>query len=226
MLRKVPRRKRRGSTCVIAGLAGLALASAAAAQSSGWAADPRSPSAERCASALEQKIRAEHPHTDRVVTIGGSLIEWSATRDGDAGLAGDGRMLRGETWDDFEFTCWFDRSGGVARLDWSGPYHDGQPVRGGHRRQRVDPAPLDPRDATARACLDAVSAEIHRDHPRTGRVEAHRAELGRWERPNGEDVVRGGGRFEGARGGWHEITFQCGFDPGGRRVGNAWYELD
>jgi hypothetical protein len=215
---------------VAAALGGLALAPAGAqigAQVGGWAADPRSSAVQRCEQALEQRIRSEHPHTDRVITLGGSLVEWPASRASEAGVAGDGKMLRGQSWDDFEFTCWYDgRSGGVSRVEWSGPYHDGQPVRGAHRRQRFDPTPIDVRDATARACLDAVGAEIRREHPRTGRLEAHRGELGSWQRPNGEVVVRGRGRFEGARGGWHEVSFQCGLEARGRRVANAWYELD
>ena len=225
MLTNFQRSLRRRSTLLV-GLWLGGIAAAGEAQTGAFAADPRSASVARCTTALDQRIRSEHPHTDRVVVLGASLVEWPAGRGSGAGVAGDGRMLRGEAWDDFEFSCWLDARGGVARVDWSGPYHDGEPVRGGHRRPRAEFEPLDPGSSSARLCLDALHGEIRSDHPSSGRLEAGRGGLERWRRPDAEVVVHGQGRFEGARGQWHPISFQCRFERDERRVTRAWYELD
>ena len=116
--------------------------------------------------------------------------------------------------------------GNSSRTASRNTYHDGEPVRGGHRRPRAEFEPLDPGSSSARLCLDALHGEIRSDHPSSGRLEAGRGGLERWRRPDAEVVVHGQGRFEGARGQWHPISFQCRFERDERRVTRAWYELD
>jgi hypothetical protein len=189
--------------------------------SEGW----RGSAAEVCRRPLEDRIRSEHPHTDAVEITPRSLLEWSYSR-AETALSGEGRMLRGKTWDEFDFVCLVEsRSGRLVALEWSGPLHDGQPVRPGAQRPERLLAPLEVGSPLGRACADAVGAEIRREHPRSGRVDLERESLRQWRRSQAEAGALGEGRFAGARGRPHPFEFSCVWDARRGGVTSVYYEL-
>lgn len=187
----------------------------------GW--EPRATLVSACGDVLERQIRSEHPHTDRVEVTGGSVSDWVWSR-AESAVAGSGRMLRGKTWDEFDFVCLVDdRSGRVTALEWSGPLNDGQPVRPGVARPMRLLSSLALEAAPARACADAVGAAIRRDHPRSGQMRIETASLRQWRRSGGIGV-RGEGVFAGRRGQPHPFEFGCVWSERGV-VGEVFYEL-
>ncbi|KAB2969313.1 MAG: hypothetical protein F9K18_01515 [Thermoanaerobaculia bacterium] len=181
---------------------------------------------ERCTSALEAKIRAEHPHTDKVELLDRSVSEWAYSRS-EVAVAGDGRMLRGKSWDEFDFVCLVEmRSNRVSALEWSGPLlDDGTPVRPGVQRPTRLLSALTLEAAAGRGCSEAVGAEIRREHPRSGRIDFERPTLRQWRRSQSEVSTRGEGRFAGFRGRPHEFEFACVWDARRGAVTAVYYEL-
>jgi len=179
-----------------------------------------------CARALEQRIRSEHPHTDQVELVARNMSEWAYSR-GEVAVAGDGRMLRGKSWDDFDFVCLVEmRSSRVSALEWSGPLRDdGTPVRPGVQRPTRLLSELGLDSAAGRGCAEAVGAEIRREHPRAGRVDFERATLRQWRRSQFEIGARGEGSFAGFRGRPHPFEFSCVWDARRGGVTSVFYEL-
>lgn len=218
--------KRRVLGC---GLGAILLVSAAASarqpvRSSDGGREPRAIHVSACAEQLERQIRSEHPHTDAVEVSGGTLSDWAWSRS-ESAVAGSGRMLRGKTWDEFDFVCLVDdRSERVTALEWSGPLNGGKPVRPGAARPMRLLAPLALEEAPARACVEAVGAAIRRDHPRSGQLRIETAALRQWRRPANAIGVRGEGVFSGRRGQPHPFEFGCVWSERGV-VGEVFYEL-
>jgi len=178
-----------------------------------------------CRTALGERIRSEHPHTDEIEIAERSLLEWSYSRT-ERAVAGDGRMRRGTTWDELDFVCVVEgRAGRVVALEWSGPLHQGRPVRPGEQEPRRLLAPLESGAPAGRACAEAVGAEIRREHPRSGQLELERTTLRQWRRSATEVGVLGEGRFAGARGRPHPIEFTCVWDTRRGAIGAVYYEL-
>jgi hypothetical protein len=179
-----------------------------------------------CARALEQRIRSEHPHTDQVELVARNMSEWAYSR-GEVAVAGDGRMLRGKSWDDFDFVCLVEmRSSRVSALEWSGPLRDdGTPVRPGVQRPTRLLSELGLDSAAGRGCAEAVGAEIRREHPRAGRVDFEHATLRQWRRSQFEIGARGEGSFAGFRGRPHPFEFSCVWDARRGGVTSVFYEL-
>jgi hypothetical protein len=179
-----------------------------------------------CARALEGRIRGEHPHTDKVELVARTVSEWTFSR-GEVAVAGEGRMLRGRSWDEFDFVCLVERrSSRISTLEWSGPLRDdGTPIRQGVHRPTRLLSSLGLDSAPGRGCAQAVEAEIRREHPSSGRVDFERATLRQWRRSQSEVGARGEGRFAGFRGRPHPFEFACVWDVRRGGVTAVFYEL-
>lgn len=186
---------------------------------------PRAIWVDLCDRELEARIRQDHPHTAEVVVAGGTVSEWAWSRT-EVAVAGEGRMRRGSSWDDFDFVCLIDaRSNAVTALDWSGPLRDGEPVRRGARPPSRLLGGLEDTSPAGRGCRAALEAAIRADHPRSGKIELDRRSLRRWQRSAIETGVRGEGTFAGSRGLAHPFEFTCVWDERRGRAGALFYEL-
>jgi hypothetical protein len=186
---------------------------------------PRAIRVDICARAVEARIRQDHPHTDRVEVDGRTVSEWSWSRT-EVAVSGEGKMLRGSSWNEFDFVCLIDaRSNGVTLLEWSGPLKDGEPVRPGAQPPSRLLGTLDDGSIAGRECRAALEAAIRSDHPRSGRLELDRSTLRRWRRSPVETGVRGEGEFAGSRGLPHPIEFGCVWDERRGQVASVYYEL-
>lgn len=210
----------------VALLAATVPAGAGSAAASGRPAfQPRAIWVDLCDRALGERIRRDHPHTDRVEISGGTVSEWAWSRT-EVAVAGEGRMLRGETWDEFDFVCLVDaRSNAISALEWSGPLHDGRPVRPGAQPPSRLLGTLDDASPAGRGCAAALESGIRADHPRSGRVRLERGTLRRWRRSPVETGVRGEGEFAGSRGLPHPFEFTCVWDERRGAVSALFYEL-
>lgn len=204
--------------------AGLAAPEPAAAQGPpGY--QPRATWVDVCARAVEARIRRDHQHTDKVEVDGRSVSEWSWSRT-EVAVSGEGKMLRGSSWNEFDFVCLIDaRSNAVTLLEWSGPLKDGEPVRPGAQPPARLLGRLDNGSTAGRECQAALEAAIRTDHPRSGRLELDRSTLRSWRRSPTETGVRGEGKFAGSRGLPHPIEFGCVWDGRRGQVASVYYEL-
>lgn len=186
---------------------------------------PRAIWVDLCDRALEARIRQDHPHTDEVEVSGGTVSEWAWSRT-EVAVAGEGRMRRGSSWNEFDFVCLIDaRSNAVTALEWSGPLKDGEPVRPGAQPPARLLGSLEGSSPAGRGCVAALEAAIRADHPRSGRVELDRRSLRRWRRSTVETGVRGEGTFAGSRGLPHPFEFTCVWDERRDTAGALFYEL-
>lgn len=178
-----------------------------------------------CDRELEARIRRDHPHTDEVEISGGTVSEWAWSRT-EVAVAGEGRMRRGSSWNEFDFVCLIDaRSNAVTALEWSGPLRDGEPVRPGSQPPSRLLGTLDDGSSAGRGCVAALEAAIRADHPRSGRVRIERGTLRRWLRSAVETGVRGEGEFAGSRGLPHPFEFTCQWDERRGSAAAVFYEL-